>query len=136
MSKLRGLSIVILILLVSYVLADKSGFINYFDDMVHQRNGWVETNNGYSRTSVERIHRISVTLLKDPESKTFNLYEGAMKKAAVDRMELVTTLNLDVTDTDSIKSVILSEAQKLKCNTAIINGKITHHRTTSESFAF
>ena len=136
MNTIRPLSLMVLILLLIYVIADHTGMVEQVDNMVHQKEGWTKIDNGYYTTEIEKMHIFRVALLKDPESNSFNIYKGAMKKSAVDRMELVSVISIELSDKDQYKlaTQITDEAKSFKCNTAIINGKIILYRTKSQSF--
>ena len=135
MKKNQIILFIILIILVSYVCLEKSGLIQYFNTMINQEEGWAKTNNGYSRAYIKTTYIINIALLKDPEKNKFNMYQGAMKKTALDRMELVTIVTIEVSDIAKLRSIAVKQAKKFKCNTAIINGIVSYHKAVSEGFS-
>lgn len=134
MDRTRVLFMVLFILLIGITL-HHSGIIDHFNKIVNQEDSWVKNHNGYSRTYIETSYRFSVTLLKDPKASSLQIFEGAMKKAAVDRMELVTIEIIRVNDMSSIPGKILKVAKEYKCNTAIINGYSEHKTVKTEAVA-
>lgn len=135
MKKFQVILFIILIILVSYISMEKSGLIDYFNTMINQEEGWTKTNNGYIRTRIETTYIVNVALLKDPEKNSFNIYQGAMKKTALDRMELVTIITIEVSEVSEMKLIAAKQAKKLKCNTAIVNGIFAYNKAVSEVFS-
>jgi hypothetical protein len=135
MKQFQAILFIILIILVSYIGMEKSGLINYFNTMINQEEGWTKTNNGYIRTRIETTYIISTSLLKDPEKNSFNIYQGAMKKTALDRMQLVTIVTIEVSEISEMKLILAKQAKKFKCNTAIVNRIFAYNKAVSEAFS-
>jgi hypothetical protein len=137
MNNLRPLTIIAFFLLLAFFIADRSGLITEVNNMVHEKNGWEKTDGGYVQTEIETMHIISVSLLKDPDSNTFNVYRGAMKKSAVDRMELMTVASIELVaeDLDMLPGKIIEQAEAFECNVAIVNGEMILHRSKALAFS-
>jgi len=135
MIKLRSITLTILFALVFYVLADKSGIIDEINNAVHERNGWKQVHNGYSKTEIKVIKYIHVSFLKDPEKKDFNIYQGTMKKDAVDRMKHIED-NIIEFDSDEkvVREVLQDKAKALGANTVIINSMYNSVVTVAKGF--
>ncbi len=125
--KLRPLTIVVLILLVVYVLADITGMANHFNDVVNQRNGSVKTTNGsYVKHVTIYKHYWHYSILNDPKATKFQLFRGAMKKSALERMTYIgdDVIRLQKDEPwDEIKDRLKLIAMNKNGNTIIINGE-------------
>jgi uncharacterized membrane protein len=117
-----------LILLVSYIAIDHSGIIQYFNDVVHEQNGWVKNSAaGYIKHQLNTEVTYHYSILKDPEAKeAFQVFQGVMKKEAVDRMVYITDSTIVSENNERYQD--LQDRLKLIChymngNTIIINGK-------------
>lgn len=135
MRKLISVALLALMISTTVVLLHKSGIVQDFGDAIHQRNGWKEIPNGYSKTIIETMYVAHIAILKDPQKTSLNIYEGAMKKSAVDRMELQTVTIIRVMDLKDLRPKITAEVNRLGCNTAIINYISTSNVTKTKAFA-
>ena len=128
MKKLRALTLLVLMGLVVFFVCDQVGIVDYFNDVVNERNGWVKSSNGeYVKhiTSVEWTYHYSI--LKDPKAKKdFQVYVGTMKKSAVDRMTHIiddTVIMEDGESYDDLKDRLKLNCHYMNGNTVIINGE-------------
>lgn len=142
MKGLRPLSIIILMLLVAWIAADLSGLDDYFNDMINERNGWKKGPIGYSRVTIVNTYWTKAAILKDPNSNKLSLYQGAIKKKALDRMEFLKLVIVEIKETDANLNYasmtidkLKEEAKKNGANVVAIHSQGIIKSARSESFA-
>ena len=103
--------------------------VEYLNDIIHERNGWVKNSSGgYVKHQIITKETYYYSILKDPEAKeNFQIYRGAMKKTAVDRMAYIMDHTIVRQKGESDQE--FEGRLKLIChykggNTVIINGRV------------
>ena len=120
--KLRSLSLLILMALVAYVACEDTGIAKTF----HQNNPIEIEQEQRTKIVVTQVYRVAI--LKGAKFKEFTIFRGAVKKRALDGMELIAILEIKFSDgvTDLIvNKVIESVAKDYDCNVAIIDDVLT-----------
>ena len=141
MKKLQVICGILVMAVFVYCVADLSGLVDYFNDAVNERNGWVEvTPNGYARTKVVSHYYWDISIMNDPKFKTFSLYvaNDTLKKEALDRMAHIEdlTVQFKTGESESQFGERLKFMAKYKgANTVIVNGTRMTQSIKTESFA-
>jgi hypothetical protein len=140
MNRTRVLFMILFVLVVGVLLVD-SGIPEYFSDVVHERNGWRKTTYGYAKQTIMHNYTYYYTILKDPEPPNENcevaVYSGAMKKSAVDRMELIESSSITANSSfEDLRKQIEKICKEKGGNTIIIDGQAVTASTEVKSWAF
>ena len=129
---LRLLSLAILIMLTLYLLLDDAGMLEEFEQTLTSQQSKVITQEiVLADYATEKVKVYNISFLKDPATKENNVYRGAMKKEALDRMTLLQTETFEIVekDNDSGFSEVTNRAAKLGANTIIIDNEMTLFRS-------
>ncbi len=127
MQKIRSLSLLLLIALIIYVLLDASGIVSEFNNALRGDNGWKRQGLNFTKTQMIYYTKISYSVMKDPKlKKGIRIMEGAIKKAALDRMAYLKGADYEYKGFKDESN--LEEDLKFICryfggNTLIINGR-------------
>jgi hypothetical protein len=129
MKKAIPFLIILLFASTAYGAVKSSGLIEYFDDVINEKNGWEQIGyTTYIKTEIVITHFIHYSVLRDPQykSKGVRVMDGAIKKSALDRMTHVDSSVIEVTNNleglyDDLKVI----GKSMGCNTVIIDLK-TH----------
>ena len=118
-----------------------SGVVDSFNNMINKQNGWVKSDSGYGYIK----HQLKIettyffTVLKDPKAdKSFQVFQGTMKKAAVDRMTYITEDKITAQIDESRERI--NDRLKIIChykggNTVIIDSKIETITTETKGWS-
>ena len=123
---IRVMTLTVLIMLTLYLLLDNSGMLLDFQFTPIQPQ--IEITYEPIQTEIARFTIVNVSFLKDPTTKEQNVYRGAMKKSALDRMKLIRSETLEFSDKESISDKIAERAHKLGANVIIIDNKMELYR--------
>lgn len=129
MKVIRPLSLTILVLITVYLLADECGIVEDFTGIQyeevndHHGIGYRAANN-----KSELVYIFHVSFMKDPETKEFNIYKGAMKKSALDRMTHIEDATLTVKESDTTGVQMVLAAKKLGANVVLINSSLSQFK--------
>jgi len=131
----RSLPIIVLILTVVYVLADHSGLIESFDNIIHERDGWVQVDPGtYTKTELVHMTKCDYSILKDPEANNLQIFRGAVKKVALERMKYLQD-GVIVEPQQNIEAELRKICKLEGGNTVIINIEKTWQQTHTQSLS-
>jgi hypothetical protein len=130
----------ILVVLVAFIAVNESGLDEYVNAMVNEEDGWQEVKNGYERSMLIITDYVHGALLKDPKSNEINIYTGAIKKEALDRMTFIELVTVRCEREDGIdcEEVLIKklklEAKESGANVVAVQISGTTQEFRSESF--
>lgn len=137
MKKYIALLVIVLAVATLYFGLKESGLLAEFDNAIHERDGWHQVGAQYVKYETVTRQFIYYSLLKDPEfGGDFRVLEGAIKKAAVDRMQHIKRSTYEVTGKtdDVVKENLKLIAGYMNCNTVIIDGRFNSVETQKKGF--
>lgn len=122
--KLRGLTLTFLLVASFYFLADRSGLVDNFNKNFTEVP---QIQNPTLSSKIQNTTSLCVSFLRDPEVNEFKIYRGAMKKAAVDRMDHLKTMTIVEVNKSAkeIEAKLEALAKSLKANAVIIDSAYT-----------
>lgn len=141
MKKVKVLLIIVLMGVGVYFMADQSGLVTYFNDMVNERDGWVQTGPvTYSRQKYVEENYIAYSILNDPQFKgEFQMFRGPLKKHVLDRMDHkldhVYRYKTDEKTPEGIEEDLKYICRHMYGNTVILNMEGVSLSVESESFS-
>lgn len=119
-----------------YIGVKESGFVQEFNNAIHCQDGWKKEDNGWSKTKIITEHYVSYSLLKDPETENVRVLRGAIKKKALDRMNLVYTGFLKLEKKNEMEKKLKKIAKKKNCTIVAINNTSTLTKTETKAFGY
>ena len=124
----RCLLLTILIGFTVYLLMDRAGMMEEFNSNLSAPEATI--GFGASQSGLEMVTVVNATFMKDPEgSSEIQVYKGAMKKSAVDRMTILKEEQFEISEDEIVVAALGTYAQSVGANAVLINNTFNLYRT-------